>query len=105
LERLVDRFLKTGPLVKHPLAASQYAYREGRSTETALHHLIGRVERQLGAKEYATGAFLDTEGAFDRTSNVRIKQAIRREIPEALVDWTENMLAGWNIIVYHKEEN
>ena len=39
-ERLVYRFLKTGPLVKHPLAASQYAYRESRSIETALHPLV-----------------------------------------------------------------
>jgi hypothetical protein len=38
-------------LAKHPLAASQYAYREGRSTQTTLHHLVSRVERQLGAKE------------------------------------------------------
>ena len=28
-----DRFLKTGPLIKRPLAATQYAYKEGRSTE------------------------------------------------------------------------
>jgi hypothetical protein len=47
LERLVDRFLKTEPLVKHPLVTSQYAYREGWSTETALHHRVGREERQL----------------------------------------------------------
>jgi hypothetical protein len=69
LERLIDRYLKIGSLVRHPLAATQYAYREGRSTETALHHLVGRVERQLEMKEYAIGAFLDIEGAFDSTSN------------------------------------
>jgi hypothetical protein len=63
LERLLDKFLKTGPLVKHPLAASHYAYREGRSDETALHHVVGRVERQLGAKEYAIGYCLDIEAA------------------------------------------
>jgi hypothetical protein len=104
LEILVDRFLKTGPLVKHSLAASQYAYTESKSTETALHHLVSRVERALGAKEYATEAFLDIEGAFNSTSNVAIKQAmIRHEIPEALMDWTENMLAGRNLIFYHRE--
>ena len=43
---LVDRFLQNGPLIKHTLAASQYAYREGRSTETALHHLMSKVEVQ-----------------------------------------------------------
>jgi hypothetical protein len=28
---------------------------------------------------------------------------IRHEIPEVLVDWTENMLAERNITVYHRE--
>ena len=87
LERLVDRYLKIGPLVKHPLAATQYAYRECRSTETALHHLVSRVERQLEMKEYAIGAFLDIKGAFDSTSIDTIKQAMNRhDVPEALVD-------------------
>jgi len=43
---LVDTFLQNGPLIKHTLAASQYAYREGRSTKTALHHLVRKVEVQ-----------------------------------------------------------
>jgi hypothetical protein len=43
---LVDMFLEKGPLIKHTLAASQYAYREDRSTETALHHLVSKVEVQ-----------------------------------------------------------
>jgi hypothetical protein len=65
---------------------------------------MGKVERQLRAKEYTIGAFLDIEGAFGSTSNVTIKQAmIRHEIPEALVDWTENMLSGRNLIVYCRE--
>jgi hypothetical protein len=70
LEQLVDRFLKTGPLVQHLLAASQYAYRDGRSTETPLHHLMVRVEKQLETKEYATGTFLDIEGDCDSMSSM-----------------------------------
>jgi hypothetical protein len=54
LDKLTDRFLTTGPLVQHPLAASQYVYRKEESTDTALHHLASRVEKQLEAKEYAT---------------------------------------------------
>jgi hypothetical protein len=105
LESLVDRFLKTEPLVMHPLAASQYAYREGRSTETTLHHLVDRVEEQLEAEKYTNGAFLDIEGACDSTSNIAIKQnMIRHEIPEALFNWRENMSAGRNLIVYYWEQ-
>lgn len=43
---LVDTFLQNEPLIKHILDASQYAYREGRSTKTALHHLVSKVEVQ-----------------------------------------------------------
>jgi hypothetical protein len=105
LDRLVDRYLKIGPLVKYPLAATQYAYRECRCTETALHHLVSRVEQQLEMNEYAIGAFLDIEGALDSTSIDTIKQAMKRhDVPEVLVDWTENMLAGRRIMVYHGEK-
>lgn len=60
--------MKEGSLLEHPLATSQYAYREGISTETALHHMVGKVEEQLEDKGYAIGVFLDIEGAFDNTS-------------------------------------
>jgi hypothetical protein len=47
---------------------------------------------------------LNIEAAFDSTSNVTIKQAmIRHEIPQALVDWTKNMLAGRNLTITGKE--
>jgi hypothetical protein len=65
---------------------------------------VGRVERQLEIKEYAIGAFLNIEGAFDSTSIDTIKQAMNRhDVSEALVDWTENMLAETRIMVYHGE--
>jgi len=36
--------MKNKPMIKHPLAASHYAYREDISTETALYHLVSKVE-------------------------------------------------------------
>ncbi|XP_020298815.1 uncharacterized protein LOC109863049 [Pseudomyrmex gracilis] len=39
---------------------------EGRSTDT-LHHFVSGVEKQLEAKGYVLGVFLDIEGAFDST--------------------------------------
>lgn len=102
LERLVDRHLKNGPLTTHPLSDSQYAYREGRSTDTALHHLVSKIESQLTAKGYALGVFLDIEGAFDSTSYKVIKEALTRlGAPEALVDWTQSMLATRILTVKH----
>ena len=82
MERLVDRYLKENSLHLYPLETSQYAYREGRSTDTALHHLVGQVETQLEAKGYALGVFLDIEGAFDSTTNKIICEAMERhQIP------------------------
>jgi hypothetical protein len=72
LERLGDTFLKNGSF-KHPLAAAQYAYKEGRSTDTALHQLISKVEVHVDAKGYALGSFLDIKGAFHSTSMEGIK--------------------------------
>jgi hypothetical protein len=48
---------------------------------------------------------LDIERAFDNTSKVADKQAMfRHDIPDAQVDWTENMLAGRKIVVYQREK-
>jgi len=97
LERLVDKFLKSGPLLRRTLASSQYAYREGKSTDTAL---VSEIEMQLEAKGYALGVFINIEGAFDSTSNKSIKDAMtKHEILEALVDWTQNMLTSRDLTV------
>ncbi|XP_020298080.1 uncharacterized protein LOC109862437 [Pseudomyrmex gracilis] len=106
LERLVDRYLKIGPLLVHPLSTAQYAYREGRSTDNALHHLVGGVEVQLEAKGYALGVFLDIEGAFDSTLYDFIREAMTgHHIPAALADWTQSMLTGRTLIVNHGDSN
>jgi hypothetical protein len=49
----------------------------------------------MEAKRYAIARIVDIEGAFDSTSKVTQEQAmITNEVPEALVDWVENMLAA-----------
>ena len=65
VERLVDRRLRERILRDYPLHPNQHAYQPGKSTETALHCLIGRIERALDRKQFALGAFFDIEGAFD----------------------------------------
>ncbi|XP_020298130.1 uncharacterized protein LOC109862474 [Pseudomyrmex gracilis] len=106
LERLVDKYLKTGPLLVHPLSPAHYAYREGRSTDTALHHLVGGVEVQLEAKGYALGVFLDIEGAFDSTSYDVIREAMTgHHILAALADWTQSMLTGRTLIANHGDSS
>ena len=50
----------------------QIAYQSGKSTETALHYVVTIIEKVPHQKEVALGAFLDIEGAFDRTSSKAI---------------------------------
>ena len=50
-----------------PMHPRQHAYQAGKSTESALHQLVGRIEKALDAKEFALGIFFDIEGAFDIT--------------------------------------
>jgi hypothetical protein len=68
MERLVDQSIRMGPLKRFPLELSQHTYQRGRSSETALHDLVSRIESALSRKTVALGAFLDVEGTFDNTS-------------------------------------
>jgi hypothetical protein len=68
LERLVDQYIKTGPIKVNPLHDLQHAYQRAKSCETALHDLVSRVEIAIDRKIYALGAFLDIKGAIDNTS-------------------------------------
>jgi hypothetical protein len=66
MERLVDSYIRAGPLKSFPLTESQYAYL--RSTEAALHDLVQKIEGNFNQKEFALGVFLDICGAFDNAS-------------------------------------
>jgi hypothetical protein len=65
---VVDRHFRGGALKIYPLHRNQHAYQIGKSTETALHNVVTRIENDIQDKEIALGAFLDIEGAFERTS-------------------------------------
>jgi ribonuclease HI len=93
LERLVDRDLRDGALKRMPLHEKQHAYRAGRSTESALHQLVSRVEKALEHKEFALGVFFDIAGAFDNTPFGAVEDALRhRHARPAVIRWTGNML-------------
>jgi hypothetical protein len=62
MEKLLDRHIRGGVL------RNQHAYRTCTSTETALHNVVTHIESAIKHKNIALGAFLDIEGAFDRTS-------------------------------------
>lgn len=92
LERLVDLHLRR-KLNANNFSTAQHAYLKGRSVETALHDVVGTIERSLMNKEFTLAAFLDIEGAFN---NVKL-QSINTEmvnigLDHKIIQWINNML-------------
>nr|XP_034192180.1 uncharacterized protein LOC117609677 [Osmia lignaria] len=95
LERLVDRYIRDEVLASKPLHPSQHDYQNGKSTETALHNLVGFIEGALSKGKSALCIFLDIEGAFDNTPHDTIQEAARRyNIKDSVVKWIHNMLTN-----------
>lgn len=95
LEKLVDRHIRDGPLRRHPLHKLQCAYQPGKSTDTALHLVTTRAEQAIEGKELCLAAFLDVEGAFDRTTYQAINEAATRHgIEPTICKWISKMLDG-----------
>jgi hypothetical protein len=61
--------------------------------------VVTRIENAIEHKDLALGAFLDIEGAFNRTSYDTIKQAAERHgIEPAICRWICAMLESRNIV-------
>ena len=79
--------------VQTNLSPSQYGFRAGVSTETALHEFVRRVEHCLVRKKPALDIFLDIVGAFDNVtlrSFVAFLQGLG--MSNILTKWIENSL-------------
>lgn len=93
LERLCDRYIRDHVLATKPLHPNQHAYIPGRSTESALHTVAGRIERSLDNKMSTLGVFIDIEGAFDKTTFDSINTALReRGVNDTLREWIIHFL-------------
>ncbi len=93
MERLVDRFIRDVIMRVRPLHPNQHAYQNGKSTETALHSVVGKVESALNRKSFALAAFFDIEGAFDNAPYDAIVRALEtRGTPKTVSYWVESML-------------
>ena len=85
LERLIDRFIRDLVLPTKPLHEGQHAYRTGRSTETALHEIVSKIEDTLEDRHYGLAVFFDIEGAFDKAAVSAMEKALRRKQTHASV--------------------
>lgn len=93
LERLCDRHIRDGPLRELPLNKQQHAYSTGKSTESALHSVISKIECAVDYKCSSLAVFIDIEGAFDKTIFHSINAALEEHgVDSTLRGWITNML-------------
>jgi hypothetical protein len=98
MEKILDLHIRETILVRNPLHNDQFAFQDGKSTVTALHNLVYKVERSLNNKEIALGVFLDIEGAFDNTSYDSIERAATRKgVETSTTGWIRAMLESRRI--------
>ena len=93
LERLVLYHINEDNNVQAKLSASQYGFRAGVATETALHEFMRRVEHCLVGKKPALGIFLDIVGAFDNVTFCSFVATLRGlGMFKILTSWIETLL-------------
>jgi hypothetical protein len=99
MAKLVDRHIRDGVLEIYSLHRNKHACQIGKFTETALHDVVTRIETAVECKDIVLEAFLDREGAFDRTSFDTIKQAAHTHgIEPAICRYNCAMLESRTII-------
>ena len=94
LERLVYWHLNecTGDLNSR-MHHAQFAFKQGYSTEAALHNVVYRLEKAVFNKQLALALFLDIEGAFSNVSLSAIRRALNNAgIEDYLTNWITVML-------------
>ena len=97
LERLVDTFIREN-LPPELISKDQHAYLKGKSTETALHEVVGTIEKGLEDKEFTLATFLDIEGAFNNVTTEAIRYGMTRVgVDPLVIVWTINMLTNRKI--------
>jgi hypothetical protein len=78
----------------------QNAYLKGKSTETALHDLVYKIDGSLAQKEFALGVFLDVEGAFENTSFESMDDAASDHVVCSTINrWIDFMLRSRSVFV------
>ena len=95
LERLLLWHVQDAHMTRFPLPKNVYAYREGVSTESALHRIVYRIEKALAEKEFALAVFLDIDGAFSNTSTESMVRALASKGVEVeIVHWLNDLLSN-----------
>ena len=95
MEKIIDFHIRNSALLELPLNKLQFAYQPGKSTVSALHHLVSTIEETLLEKDIALCSFLDISGAFDNTTFQSIKDAAdAKGIDPQTTSWICSMLSS-----------
>ncbi len=93
LEKLIDRYIRDGPLSIKPIHFKQNAYQPGKSCDNALHNVVASIEEALNFKEFAIGCFIDISGAFNNITFRAITNACHKfGIDQGITEWIYFML-------------
>ena len=99
LERLVNWYITDTTLQRNPFHTNLYSYRDGMSTENALHRVLYSVENALANKQIAIIVFLDISGAFsDATIPGMIRALNNKGIDNKVINWINYMLSNRTVI-------
>jgi ribonuclease HI len=100
MERMIYWHLNSSLGVDKTITQHQHGFRTGKSTESALHQLVTKIEKTIVEGQYALGIFLDIEGAFDNVSFKAITEALsERHLPQMIVRWINAMLRSRSVTV------
>ena len=93
LERLVLWDLQVTVEQEKPLRPDLFSYREGKSTEDALHKVVHKIEKALSSQQVAVAMFLDIEAAFNNATFGGMKQVLMEKgVVMPLTQWITNTL-------------
>jgi len=77
---------------------NQFAFKQGYSTDAALHSIVQRLEKAVFNKQLALALFLDIEGAFSNVSLAAIRGTLLNAgIEICLVTWIVGMLRNQRV--------
>ena len=95
LERLIYWHLQTEHWHNIPINDRVYSYREGISTETALHDVTQIIERALNKKQMVLAIYLDISGAFSNTAVHSMINALeKRGVAAEIIKWADHFLTN-----------
>lgn len=93
LERICEKHIWRINLNTKCLHKNQHAYILGKSTDTALHQVVGKIENSILNKGTTLGLFIDIEGAFDKATFRSIDLALANHgVNNTIRRWISAML-------------